>query len=350
MRKPTMLLFLAGSVLCQAAFLTSTSRAQTVLLPGPSRVAQGVGTCSDLIVGIASPNWRVRKGRVFDVSATHPFSSREGVTYKWTVSNGQIISGQGTSKIEVKASGGKTPGFLNARGFVSIKLRAERITSGKTCALEVEDDVMIGISEYNGFAEVRGLLVDEEVLVHPCPPGYAPLEARRISEDMIIGVSITADDPENDVLSYRYVVTGGKVIGNGSNISWDLSNVAAGTYSISIGVDDGYGIRGQTLTKTITVEDHPCHGDIECPTISLTGPDKLDAENTFTANVSGGAFDSVTYEWTVTNGEIIEGQNSPSIKVKLNATSSVTVKIGGLERGMCLSTIRKEFVNGVAKP
>src|SRR5262245_38755955 len=118
MGRSSIITFLAASLLVHLA-LISHSRAQAILLPGPSPVARGEGNCGDLIVGIASTNWRVRKGRTFEVSAIHPFSSGEGVTYQWAVSNGRILSGQGSRSIEVRAGGEKTPGFVNARGFVS---------------------------------------------------------------------------------------------------------------------------------------------------------------------------------------------------------------------------------------
>lgn len=66
-------------------------------------------------------------------------------------------------------------------------------------------------------------------------------------------VKTTAMDPENDVLTYNYKVTAGRIIGVGANVVWDLSEAIAGTYSLSAGVDDGAGVVGKVVTKTITV-------------------------------------------------------------------------------------------------
>ena len=70
-----------------------------------------------------------------------------------------------------------------------------------------------------------------------------------------ISVATTAIDPENDVLTYEYTVSVGEIIGTGANIVWDLSGVKPGTYTITAGVDDGCGICGQTVTKTVVVEN-----------------------------------------------------------------------------------------------
>ena len=67
-------------------------------------------------------------------------------------------------------------------------------------------------------------------------------------------VRTKATDPENDVLSYVYKVTAGKVIGGGAMVVWDLSDAPIGEHSISVGVDDGAGIVGRTVTKTVIVK------------------------------------------------------------------------------------------------
>lgn len=74
---------------------------------------------------------------------------------------------------------------------------------------------------------------------------------------MEIEVSTIANDPENDVLTYKYIASGGEIIGEGSKVVWDLTGVEPGTYTITAGVDDGCGICGQTKTKEVTVKECP---------------------------------------------------------------------------------------------
>lgn len=69
-----------------------------------------------------------------------------------------------------------------------------------------------------------------------------------------VSVNTVATDPENDVLTYNYTVTAGRIIGQGAKVVWDLTGVNAGTYTITAGVDDGAGVIGTTVIKTVTVK------------------------------------------------------------------------------------------------
>jgi hypothetical protein len=74
-----------------------------------------------------------------------------------------------------------------------------------------------------------------------------------ISSATSISVSSVAKDEENDVLTYYYQVSGGTIVGTGATVTWDLTGVAPGTYTITAGVDDGCGLCGKTITKTVIV-------------------------------------------------------------------------------------------------
>ena len=69
-----------------------------------------------------------------------------------------------------------------------------------------------------------------------------------------INVSTTAVDPENDVLSYNYIISAGRITGAGANVVWDLTGVHPGTYTITVGVDDGAGLVGKSSTKLVTIK------------------------------------------------------------------------------------------------
>lgn len=70
-----------------------------------------------------------------------------------------------------------------------------------------------------------------------------------------ISVTAVAVDPENDVLTYNYAVSGGEIVGSGAEVVWNLSGVAPGTYTITAGVDDGCGVCGQTKTQTVVIKE-----------------------------------------------------------------------------------------------
>jgi hypothetical protein len=73
------------------------------------------------------------------------------------------------------------------------------------------------------------------------------------TDELIVGVTVTAQDPEGDTLTYNYTISGGRIVGTGAKVSWNLNGVLPGTYTITSGVDDGCGICGKTMTRSITV-------------------------------------------------------------------------------------------------
>ena len=187
----------------------------------------------------------------------------------------------------------------------------------------------------NQFANVTNLTLSQTEVVTPCPSGFVPREGVACSDNMTVQVTTTAVDPENDVLTYNYTVTGGRIVGQGANVSWDLTGAAPGTYTITAGVDDGCGVCGQTQTRTITVRACDCVPVVVtppcvCAEVSVTGPSGLVRAGetmTFTANTSGG--NVATYNWSVDAGTIVSGQGTPSITVQTTAgqTGNVTATL-----------------------
>lgn len=206
----------------------------------------------------------------------------------------------------------------------------------------------------NKPANVTALTLSTEELTLPCEPGFSPpREGVIVSPSMVIDVATTAEDAENDVLKYNYTVSGGRIIGSGANVKWDLSQVAPGTYTITGAVDDGCGICGKYHTKTVTVAAADCGGDCECPLVDLQGPSTLVAgANTFTVRVTGGTQSEVKYEWTVENAQISEGQGTSTVRVRAASNpndpdASVTVRIGGMDPSCaCPSEQTKRYKNG----
>ena len=208
----------------------------------------------------------------------------------------------------------------------------------------------------NQFANVTNLQLSETRVTIPCQTGFEPRPGTTCSTDMSTNVSTTAVDPENDVLTYNYTVSGGRIVGTGANVSWDLTGVNPGTYTITAGVDDGCGICGETKTQTIVVEQCDCvpvAPPCECPSISISGPSSLTRAGdtmTFTANVSGGTQNDsdITYNWSVSQGQIISGQRTPVITVQTDSDMAgqnvtATVTIGGFgENCPCTDNTRTE--------
>ncbi len=168
------------------------------------------------------------------------------------------------------------------------------------------------------FANVDALDTSASTISLPCRPGYRS-RSGACNDAKTVNVTTRASQADNDVLVYNYTVSGGRIVGTGANVQWDLGGAQAGTYTITAGVDNGCGICGKTQTKTVTVQECPdCEQMCSCPTLSVSGPSGITRPGdtmTFTANVSGGT-GNYTYNWTVSAGTIESGQGTPSITVR----------------------------------
>ena len=191
-------------------------------------------------------------------------------------------------------------------------------------------------------------LEKSELQIPPKKENESENEAVKMRE-VTISVKTTAEDPEGDVLTYNYTISGGRIVGTGANISWSLYGVQPGTYTITAGVDDGCGICGKTLTKSVTVSVDTSDGPAcECPQVSilLSQPDNSSANiDRFTAQLTGkGIPKEVTYNWTISAGTLHSGQGTSSINVLLpeghtSGSGTVTVQIGGIDPNCsCSST------------
>jgi hypothetical protein len=167
----------------------------------------------------------------------------------------------------------------------------------------------------------------------PCPPGLVPDTDYTPGSEQV-QLTANASDPDGDTLLYTYSTTGGRVTGEGPNVTWDLAGVQPGTYTATVEVDDGCGCVAFSST-TVTVNAPKCHPP--CPTVTVDCPSGVTPEGTpvtFTANVTGGAPGvTATYNWSVSAGTITSGQGTPSITVDTKGLGGQsitgTVQVGG---------------------
>ncbi len=118
--------------------------------------------------------------------------------------------------------------------------------------LILEEPVCILI---NRHADVTNLILSADEITISC---NNPAKNEKCTNGKTkISVNTKAVDPENDVLTYNYDISAGKITGAGADVIWDLSGVQPGTYTITAGVDDSCGICGKTLTKTVVVKECP---------------------------------------------------------------------------------------------
>lgn len=280
----------------------------------------------DPIDGIAGARFFPARWLSIGAAYRYNFNQQDAGFVRDSVSSFSVnVAGRtGTSTTTFR---GTIPGFnpsSDAHGFIFQGTIGRRNKRGST-------------PPENKPPDVTAVELSKNVVTLPCPPGFRPKEGQTGCGEQTVDIRTTAVDPENDVLTYNYTVSGGRIVGQGANVTWDLSGVRPGTYTVTVGVDDGCGVCGKTMTKTIEVKECDCEKICECPssiTVSGGGVVRPGEELTFTANVVGGTQENITYEWTVSQGRIVSGQGTPVIRVstegleKTNVTARVT--IGGL--------------------
>jgi hypothetical protein len=154
-----------------------------------------------------------------------------------------------------------------------------------------------------------------------------------------VQLTANATDPDNDQLLYTWSVTGGRLSGEGRQVTWDLTGVANGTYTATVEVNDG---NQHTANGTATVTVADCTGcevpKPPCPQISVSCPDSVELNQpiTFTASVTGGGEGfTPTYNWSVSAGTITSGQGTSTIQVDTSGLGgqavTATVSIGGAD-------------------
>lgn len=180
-------------------------------------------------------------------------------------------------------------------------------------------------SSPNGF--IFGLSIghvnDREPAVLPNQPPTVALEVgsvtavatnvvRASASTVCVGDTVAlaarASDPDGDTLLYRWTTSGGRITGEGANVTFDSTGLAPGDYTVTVEVDDGCGCVAFD-SKTVRVEN--CPPNIICfgPSLDVTPASSTvnagEAVNFSTSGVSGGQnYGNVTYNWTTSAGTI----------------------------------------------
>jgi hypothetical protein len=97
----------------------------------------------------------------------------------------------------------------------------------------------------------------------PAPFNHAPSTSCAVDKSMVyvgsgdtVTVSALASDPDNDPLTYTWSSSGGRIDGNGPQVRWLSTGVSAGTYTVTLHVDDGRG-GAASCSSEIRVEQQP---------------------------------------------------------------------------------------------
>jgi len=101
-----------------------------------------------------------------------------------------------------------------------------------------------------GTASCAADIKVEEKPNHP-PTASLSVERSPIQPGEHTGITCNGSDPDNDPLTYSYTASGGQITGSGSNVQFDSTGLAPGTYAVKCVVNDG---RGGTADASGNVE------------------------------------------------------------------------------------------------
>ena len=220
------------------------------------------------------------------------------------------------------------------------RLRAAIITLLITFSTTVVANSQQRKDQTNKSGPIKSVTLDQTVLTLPCPRGV-DCGGPEPSSTFIVNVKIKPFKPNKNV-NYRYSVTAGKIIGNGTKVVWDLTGIAPGSYKISVqAVRKGNLLQGYK-SGTVSILSGICICDcFGCPLIQINATRRtISAGDTVSvlASITGGSQDNpLTLNWTTSVGEIVSGQTTTAILIRIpeDTTSSkivVTLTIGGLDR------------------
>ena len=129
-------------------------------------------------------------------------------------------------------------------------------------------------------------------------------------------ITCVASDPDGDSLSYDWSTTGGSLSGTGKVVTWTAPDVA-GTYSISVTVDDGRGgtaDKSYTITVTV-VAKKPNKPPVITSVIASPKTIEPNTSTTITCVATDPDGDPLTYRWF----------NPQGIKSHLEGTGTVII-------------------------
>ena len=102
----------------------------------------------------------------------------------------------------------------------------------------------------------------------------------------------------NKQILYAYTVGGGRVVGEGSQVTWDLGGVWPGIYTATVEVQDHKKHRALSSVTVKIVNCGDCVNSFHCPTIVVTCYDEVKAGTPATCKVVvRPSSDLITYEW-----------------------------------------------------
>lgn len=158
-------------------------------------------------------------------------------------------------------------------------------------------------------------------IVTACSDGGAPQ----------VRLKASAVSPGGYPIKYRWTTSGGNIIGEGPEVTWNLAGLKPGYHKASLDIQS-VGTDGSCQAfSSVNVLVNPCAVvQPVCPAVEIVCPTQLTVGEpiTFSSRVTGGVPANVNavYNWTVSAGTITSGQGTDTIRVDTTGLAGETVR------------------------
>jgi hypothetical protein len=184
--------------------------------------------------------------------------------------------------------------------------------------------------------------LDKSKVTLACPPGQTS-RSKSCDDSLVVFATVSAIEGTLEGVELDAIVSGGRIVSKkGAKFQWDLSGAFPAKYIISVYAVDEQGRAGEPVKQIAEVAKCESCGYIDsCPTISLDDPKPVAAGELmeFHLKVSSEPGDSLTFNWSLSDGTIESGQGTPNIKVRTapnmaRQVVTATVVIGNSRPGL----------------
>jgi hypothetical protein len=172
------------------------------------------------------------------------YDKQKGVNY--FVYKGKIGS------IKLIPSEKNSPALCNNDNFRQFNLDSKWFRN------KLQDRPLATTGELDSYVNVKDLILSRSEVILGCAASASTKsEIKSGNAEIAVKTKSTADESDDDLL-YEYKISAGKINGSGANVTWDLSGVEPGKYTITVSIDNGgCKVCGTTRTETVEVKDRP---------------------------------------------------------------------------------------------
>jgi hypothetical protein len=178
------------------------------------------------------------------------------------------------------------------------------------------------------------LQASKTMIMIPCPPGMRPFSSSCPPDGLQVSLISVTDGFRNPL--YAYTAGGGRILGEGNNVVWDLSGVLPGIYTTTVEVRDN---KKHRAVSSVTVKVQECRDCVHthenfCSPIAVICYDEVKAGTPITCKVEMPRSSQFKYVWSVYgySGEDLSGRlrsrgTYVSIPTETLAGQTITVEV-----------------------